>query len=51
MSQFITDDSTGHHSTPPPTHPYRAPQMFCTQCHVAFSWRTGAVVTNGVIHK
>lgn len=26
-------------------------QMFCTQCHVAFSWRTGAVVTGGVIHK
>ena len=26
-------------------------QMFCTQCHVAFSWRTGAVVTNGVIHN
>ena len=26
-------------------------QMFCTQCNVAFSWRTGAVVTNGVIHN
>lgn len=26
-------------------------QMWCTQCNVAFSWRTGAVVTNGVIHK
>jgi hypothetical protein len=26
-------------------------QMWCTQCHVAFSWRTGAVVTNGVIHN
>ena len=25
--------------------------MFCTQCHVAFSWRTGSVVTNGVIHN
>ena len=25
--------------------------MFCTQCHVAFSWRTGEVVTNGVIHN
>lgn len=27
------------------------PQMWCTQCNVAFSWRTGAVVTNGVIHN
>lgn len=26
-------------------------QMWCTQCNVAFSWRTGAVVTNGVIHN
>lgn len=26
-------------------------QMFCTQCNVAFSWRTGALVTNGVIHN
>lgn len=25
--------------------------MWCTQCHVAFSWRTGQVVTNGVIHN
>lgn len=25
--------------------------MFCTQCTVAFSWRTGTVVTNGVIHN
>lgn len=26
-------------------------QMFCTQCNVAFSWRTGTVVTDGVIHN
>ncbi len=26
-------------------------QMWCTQCQVAFSWRTGQVVTNGVIHN
>jgi hypothetical protein len=26
-------------------------QMFCVQCHTAFSWRTGAVVTNGIIHN
>lgn len=26
-------------------------QMWCTQCHVAFSWRTGQVVTNGVVHN
>jgi hypothetical protein len=26
-------------------------QMWCTQCSVAFSWRTGVVVTNGVIHN
>lgn len=25
--------------------------MWCTQCNVAFSWRTGQVVTNGVIHN
>lgn len=25
--------------------------MWCTQCHVAFCWRTGAMVTNGVIHN
>ena len=25
-------------------------QMWCTQCHVAFSWRTG-MVDNGVIHN
>lgn len=25
--------------------------MWCTQCNVAFSWRTGAVVTTGVIHN
>jgi len=31
--------------------PVAPPQMFCTQCAVAFSWRTGAVVTNGVIHN
>ena len=26
-------------------------QMWCTQCNVAFSWRTGAIVTNGIIHN
>ena len=26
-------------------------QMWCTQCQVAFSWRTGQVVTNGIIHN
>lgn len=26
-------------------------QMWCTQCNVAFSWSTGEVVTNGVIHN
>jgi len=26
-------------------------QMFCVQCHTAFSWRTGVVVTNGIIHN
>lgn len=26
-------------------------QIWCTQCHVAFDWHTGAVVTNGVIHN
>ena len=26
-------------------------QMFCTQCNVAFSWRTGALVTHGIIHN
>lgn len=25
-------------------------QMWCTQCHVAFSWRTG-IIENGVIHN
>lgn len=34
-----------------PTESVSPPQMFCTQCAVAFSWRTGAIVTNGVIHK
>lgn len=26
-------------------------QMWCTQCKVAFSWRTGEIVTRGVIHN
>ena len=26
-------------------------QIWCTQCHVAFDWHTGHVVTNGVIHN
>lgn len=26
-------------------------QMWCTQCHTAFSWQTGAIVKNGVIHN
>lgn len=26
-------------------------QMWCTQCKVAFSWRTGNVVTGGTIHN
>ena len=26
-------------------------QMWCTQCNHAFSWRTGAIVTGGVIHN
>jgi hypothetical protein len=26
-------------------------QMFCTQCHVSFSWKTGEVVTSGVLHN
>lgn len=26
-------------------------QMFCTQCHVAFSWRTGELVRNNRIHN
>lgn len=25
--------------------------MWCTQCHVAFSWRTGNLVTNGALHN
>lgn len=25
--------------------------MWCTQCNHAFSWRTGAIVTGGVIHN
>lgn len=26
-------------------------QMWCTQCHVAFGWRTGAVITRGAFHN
>ena len=26
-------------------------QMWCTQCHVAFSWATGKIVTNGRLHN
>lgn len=26
-------------------------QIWCTQCHVAFDWHTGKVVTNGIIHN
>lgn len=26
-------------------------QMWCTQCNVAFSWKTGVVVTRGIIHN
>lgn len=26
-------------------------QMYCTQCHVAFSWRTGDIVRNGRVHN
>ena len=26
-------------------------QMWCTECHVAFDWRTGNVVTSGIIHN
>lgn len=26
-------------------------QMWCTQCHIAFKWSTGAIVTNGVFHN
>lgn len=26
-------------------------QMWCTQCNVAFSWRTGQIVTSGAIHN
>jgi len=26
-------------------------QMWCTQCNVAFSWRSGLIVTHGVIHN
>jgi hypothetical protein len=26
-------------------------QMWCTQCHTAFSWKTGSIVKSGVIHN
>jgi hypothetical protein len=26
-------------------------QMWCTQCHVAFSWETGKIITNGRLHN
>ncbi len=26
-------------------------QMWCTQCHTAFSWQTGAIVKGGIIHN
>jgi len=26
-------------------------QMWCTQCHIAFKWSTGDIVTNGIIHN
>lgn len=26
-------------------------QMWCTRCHVAFSWSTGRVITSGVFHN
>jgi hypothetical protein len=26
-------------------------QIWCTECHIAFDWNTGEVVTNGVIHN
>ena len=26
-------------------------QMFCTQCHVSFSWKTGDIQTGGVLHN
>lgn len=38
-------------TAPPASLAAGCDQMFCTQCHVAFSWRTGLVVTNGVIHN
>jgi hypothetical protein len=25
--------------------------MFCTQCHVSYSWRTGALITRGPLHN
>lgn len=26
-------------------------QMFCTQCHVSFDWKTGELVVSGIIHN
>jgi len=26
-------------------------QMWCTQCHIAFKWSTGDIVTNGIVHN
>jgi hypothetical protein len=26
-------------------------QMWCTQCHIAFKWSSGAIVTNGIVHN
>ena len=50
--QFMKKDSKKCPQCGVPIHKISGcDQMWCVSCHIAFSWKTGTIVTHGIVHN